>query len=71
MRVGRKSVEGCVPVRVNRLKEILRWDPTDNRERGKMPHYRYRAKNSLIIKVVEQNVTFPVQLPWPGRIGAS
>ena len=33
MRVGRKSLEGCVPVRVNRLKEILRWDPTDKRER--------------------------------------
>ena len=59
----RKSLEGCVPVRVNRLKEILRWDPTDERKRGKTRHFKNRARNSLIIKVVEQNMTFPVQLP--------
>jgi len=68
MRVGRKSLEGYVPVRVNRLKEILRWDPTDKRERGKTRHYRYRAKNSYT--VVEQNVTSRVQLPVAGRVRA-
>lgn len=67
MRVGRKSLEGCVLVRVNRLKEILRWNPTDKRERGKMPHYRYPSEELLY---VEQDVTSRVQLPQPGRIRA-
>jgi hypothetical protein len=65
MRVGRKSLEGCVPVRVNRLKEILSWDPTDKRERGKTRRYRYRSEGLLY--VVEQNVTSRVQLPVAGR----
>ena len=71
MRVGRKSLEGCVPVRVNRLEEILR------SKRAEIERLRptrkicirrditdIQAKNSYA--VVEQNVTSRVQLPVAG-----
>ena len=45
----------------NRLKEILRWDPTDKRERVRHDIIDIEAKDSYT--VVEQNVTSRVQLP--------
>jgi len=72
MRVGRKSLEGCVPVRVNRLKEILRSKraeikrlrPTRKRQvRRRITDFERRTS---YYTVVEQNVTSPVQLRVTG-----